>query len=48
MAVIKCSRCMMYEVSVHGAMCSVCQMNITFNKLPADKLSESEKNGTLC
>lgn len=43
MAAIKCSRCMMHEVSLHGAMCSVCQMNITFNKMPADKLSESEK-----
>jgi len=43
MVAIKCSRCSMHDVLIHGAMCNVCQMNITFNKLPSDRLSEGEK-----
>ncbi len=43
MAEIKCVRCNMHNVSLHGQICDVCNLNITFNKVPPEKMGESEK-----
>ena len=40
---IKCVRCHMHDVTIHGQMCNICKINVNFEKKPAEFALDEEK-----